>query len=478
MNALELGLANNKLRNLASIQGQLTTKVSVPTITSQAPTYALSRPETGITTNPVLMWNAITKPANTPSSTSTYPAPDLVAVSKKIVEHNASTDTDLVKEIKARLAKPNFGLVSAQERQKAWDEKNLKTHQDLVGQMKKAQAEEETNAPDEGIYHFTERERLKAKAKKMAEESAKQVEQQAQEPAQMLIPDKFNNLSDLVSTVSSEADIAMVNQDKQRAIDIVNQISTMTDEEFKAFLEGNRNKIRIALNLAPKLTNNPFFRIPTGAKSGSTKGLTGLTSRFNEDSIRKAVSLRKTNPEDFKQRMIDFVNESFGVSGSGLRGGALVKPYYQKNAPNFGNLFLNEKELKRGNLSISQPFSKSYVLHQKNISPLLKKMILDIANTLEFDKQDYYNLDGEEKRVIEKIIRAQKDMKEYNIKKLIDDDDYKMKKRLQILVGQINAGNQSHLVKEEMRQLLKNLFDNRAISLYKYQQAIKSLEAL
>ena len=103
---------------------------------------------------------------------------------------------------------------------------------------------------------------------------------------------------------------------------------------------------------------------------------------------------------------------------------------------------------------------------------------MDIQNTLEFDERDYQNLEADEKRVVEVIIRAQKNMKNYNIQALIDQDDVKIKKRLTILVAQINAGNNSTLIKEEMKALLKKLYDNRAISLNKYRSSLKAIKAL
>ena len=132
--------------------------------------------------------------------------------------------------------------------------------------------------------------------------------------------------------------------------------------------------------------------------------------------------------------------------------------------PNFGNLYLSEKSLKKNTLTIYRPKSKLQLIARKNISPLLKKMILDIQNTLEFDKNDYNDLEADEKRIIERIIRLQQNMKDYNIKKLIDDDEVKIKKRLEILTSQINAGNNSKLVKDEMKYLIKQLLKNNAIS--------------
>ena len=161
-----------------------------------------------------------------------------------------------------------------------------------------------------------------------------------------------------------------------------------------------------------------------------------------------------------------------------ISGGAVRSPYYSQFSPNFGNLHLMERSLKRNQLTIYRPYSKVVVASKSSITPLLKKMVLDIQNTLEFDQRDYNNLEADEKRIIERIIRSQKNMKNYNIQSLIDQDDLKMKKRLTILVGQINAGNNSTLIREEMKALLKRLYDNRAISLNKYRNSLKAIKAL
>lgn len=162
----------------------------------------------------------------------------------------------------------------------------------------------------------------------------------------------------------------------------------------------------------------------------------------------------------------------------GLSNEKVKSPYYSSYSPNFGNLHLMENSLKKNQLTIYRPYSKITVASKSGISPLLKKMILDIQKSLEFDEHDYQNLEGDEKRVIERIIRSQKEMKNYNIQSLIDQDDFKAKKRLDILVGQVNAGNNSSLIRQEMKALLKKLYDNKAISPAKYRTSLNAIKAL
>lgn len=416
MKALEQGLANNKLRTISALDLATAAKVTVPS----APAVAMMKPETGVTQFNVSEW-APTKPSSA-SATPPPTTPKLSTAAIKMLTRPdiPTTDTDLVKEIKQRLAQSSFGLKPSEERQKARDLKELAK-----------------------IPIITP-----------------------------IIKPNYQTIKEATASTVAE-DVDMINQDKQDAIDLANELASVSGDELRNLLEANKGR-KILTMMAEKVSQNPIFKIPTSEyKGGPQKGMTGLTGRIGKYSIDKAIALREKDPNEFANRMISYINEEFGMSGSGL-----VQPNYMKNAPNFGNLFLNERQLKVGNLSISTPFSKTYLLHKKNITPLLKKMIMDIANTLEFDIKEYQQLEGDEKRIIEKIIRAQKNMKEYNIKKLIDDDDYKMKKRFQILVGEVNAGNASEAVKSEMKQIVKALFDNRAIGLYKYRSSMKAIEQI
>ncbi len=104
-------------------------------------------------------------------------------------------------------------------------------------------------------------------------------------------------------------------------------------------------------------------------------------------------------------------------------------------------------------------------------------MIIDIANTLEFDERDYHNLAVDEKKIIERIIKKQKNMANINTENLIDHDITKIKKRLQILIAEINAGNNSSILIKEALQLLKDLFKNGSIGHSKYHIIAKNIKS-
>lgn len=284
-----------------------------------------------------------------------------------------------------------------------------------------------------------------------------------------------SNLSSLATTWISSVmpDFNNLQDGEQEAIRFQEGFDNIkSEDEYLNYVNQFKDK-RYAINLTAKQSNNPYFGVPLNSSK-----IKKLSSRTSDDTLKTSYKYFKNNKDKFNEQLKSDIQKEFGVIGSGLKGGAIRSPYYSQFSPNFGNLHLMERSLKRNQLTIYRPYSKITVASKSSITPLLKKMILDIQNTLEFDQRDYNNLEADEKRIIEKIIRSQKNMKNYNIQSLIDQDDLKMKKRLEILVGQINAGNNSTLIREEMKALLKRLYDNRAISLNKYRNSLKAIKAL
>ena len=299
--------------------------------------------------------------------------------------------------------------------------------------------------------------------KKEAEQAKKEAEQETQTSATS-------------ATWSSSQDANFNNmprdmQESQLIIEKLEKINNKKDfENFHKSLVGVKYG-----SMSSKKSAGTFYPIIDDFNKNKFSKLAPNTKDANLNAkVNKAWDLFESDKDKF---ISSFTRDVKQMYGTGLKGGS-VEPYYAKNIANFGNLYLSNKSLKKNTLTVYRPKSKLHLISQKNISPLLKKMILDIQNTLEFDTNDYNDLEADEKRVIERIIRLQRDMKDYNIKKLIDDDEVKIKKRLDILTAQVNAGNNSKLVRDEMKFLIKQLFKNNAISQVKYNNVIRSIDAL
>ncbi len=291
-------------------------------------------------------------------------------------------------------------------------------------------------------------------------------------PSTVMPPPSNTAQTGLTWTSSEDTNFSNLNPLAQQAILFVENFKNpnLSYDQFKNIIKDNSKKIE--LNLSSDRRKNTYYRIPTSQRKIQT-------TQIQTKGLNKAYNYYKENPAQFYSQIETAnKNEFSALFASGLKSGKVKSPYYSNYEPNFGKLHLMENSLKKNQLTIYRPFSKITVASKTGISPLLKKMILDIQNTLEFEQKDYENLEGDEKRIIEIIIRSQKDMKNYNIQALIDQDDYKTKKRLEILVGQVNAGNNSKLIREEMKALLKKLYDNKAISLPKYRNSLNAIKAL
>jgi len=269
----------------------------------------------------------------------------------------------------------------------------------------------------------------------------------------------------------SDIEQGYFNDMKNQFMSELNKISSA--EMFDAFFNKWRSN---ALPFNDRLGKAVQIKIPYTNKTDPNKTIKYLQLEIGKTPARsnldKSRELFLTDKKSFINNFSNELEKSY-LSGEGLF--KTKNSLSSKRSPNFGNLWLNEKLLKRNNLSIMRPYSNIYEISAKGISNLLKKMIIDIANTLEFDVKDYENLESDEKKIIERIIYKQKDMKNYNIQSLIGDDINKSRKRLEILFGEINSGNNSSLVFDEALELLKSLYKNGFLSHTKYNNLRRSI---
>jgi len=434
---LNLSMENARIQNISSLNLVEPTKIVV-----QQPQ---SQPSTVFTTNqPIIPRNVLLQemgaitPQTPQSMTPLYP---LNMLTTDIISGHPNP---LLSDIKTALSRPKFGLADKQERI---------NRENMERINRENMAKEDVNYDKRGTKPYL------PKYQPLSVEEGKE---------------RDTNIENMAK---EDVNIKELDDRLQQAYNLATKLANAKEYDvFNSELTSNENK-RISTSKAGR-GNTPMFKIVYIDKKGKKVEL-AINNRLGELRKTEVFDFIKSNPAEFLSMTKEYIDRVYtDERNKSISGFGLVKPSYMKNGPNFGNLFLNQKMLKTGTLSIVKPYSNAYIVHEKTISPLLKKMVIDIANTLEFDKQDYHNLDGNEKRVIERIVRAQKDMKETNIKKLIDEDDYKMKKRLQILVGEINAGNSSNRIINEMMELHKGLLDNGAITYRRYVDNIKQLKKM
>ena len=133
--------------------------------------------------------------------------------------------------------------------------------------------------------------------------------------------------------------------------------------------------------------------------------------------------------------------------------------------------------LNKGNLSIYKPNSNTIYIANKNCSPTLIKIVKTIKRSNSFLNNDYTELSRKEKLIVDKIINLLR-LDSTDIDKESDKVNYELKNRYAILIGELGAGNQSTLIIDEIKQVITDLYKNKALSLSKKKDIFRELRAL
>jgi len=119
----------------------------------------------------------------------------------------------------------------------------------------------------------------------------------------------------------------------------------------------------------------------------------------------------------------------------------------------FGDVLVSIPQLKKNILSVRR--GKTYLCSHL-IGDDLKNMMLDYRDHKKFDFGRYSQLTGNDKVVINEILRTSKMDDELKIR-ISDDDMGKLIKRFDILKGEVQAGNDSKELLTELKQVVLKL---------------------
>jgi hypothetical protein len=111
------------------------------------------------------------------------------------------------------------------------------------------------------------------------------------------------------------------------------------------------------------------------------------------------------------------------------------------------------------------------------MTPLLTKIVQDIKGSSphEFKIDDYNKLNNTEKKVVEHIINLLRLDIPAKMERVLSDENYTLKSRYEILVGQLSAGNFGSELIKELKDVLKKMKINKIITPKKYNDLIKTL---
>lgn len=176
------------------------------------------------------------------------------------------------------------------------------------------------------------------------------------------------------------------------------------------------------------------------------KNKEGGFNKLKDDHLRKTIELNLTKPKDLN------------IVGQGL---ADDKIYI---------------DLKDDNLVVKRSSkAKNKLIYLTDISPLLKKTILQMQKDKSFDLDIYDVLKASEKQVINKLITLLKLDTPDRVKSSIQDTIFNLKNRYEILLGEMRAGNDGKIVSDELKQVVIKLYDLKAIGLRKKNAILNAL---
>ena len=134
-----------------------------------------------------------------------------------------------------------------------------------------------------------------------------------------------------------------------------------------------------------------------------------------------------------------------------------------------------QPQLIRGHIRLYNKSGRP-VVSRSNVSPSFQNIARDIVERNAFEADDYKNLDPKETADANMFIQSTMPIQPRNINRLANSDTiWKMKKRYEVLVGEMAAGNDGKIVRDEMSEILKNLVRMHAMGESKGRDLIKAL---
>jgi hypothetical protein len=237
-------------------------------------------------------------------------------------------------------------------------------------------------------------------------------------------------------------------------------------------------------------------RFSTGASnagaSRSTTGRSTATGKSGKGLIEPIAKRGPTGGKLAKPAQQPAVEMKSGrkkliIYGTGLVGDGGIK--LDEAAPKWqhlGNFVVNVNQLFENN-RLTTLYAKTY-LYPKNIKPRTvsddaKDFMLELVEHQKFSDRYYSKLNDEERQYINELLRRsgvqasmRLNLNKENTNAPQPQPSYEdMKKRWIVVEGILNAGNNSDILKQEARDLLKYFLTQKTISKQEYNDAIKLL---
>lgn len=140
-----------------------------------------------------------------------------------------------------------------------------------------------------------------------------------------------------------------------------------------------------------------------------------------------------------------------------------------------GMIYAMGPSLLKGNLHIYNKSGRP-IMSVSKISPAFQRIVRDTIERNTFDPQDYSIIEPTESADVNHFISISKPIAPSGIDRLSNADSiWKLKKRYEVLVGELSSGNDGLLVRQEMESILRSLMRMHAINPAKAKDLIKAL---
>ena len=195
--------------------------------------------------------------------------------------------------------------------------------------------------------------------------------------------------------------------------------------------------------------------------------------------LLKTFEIAKEKSNQFRPDAVNRVGET---NGSGIAtadniGSSRVVYKSRKGGDGLtkNQLYLMQPQLIKGHIRLYNKSGRP-VVSRSNVSPSFQRLAKDIVDRNTFEADDYSNVDPKESADVNKFIEATKPIQPRNINRLSNADTiWQLKKRYEVLVGELSAGNHGKLVRDEMETILRNLIRMHALNQDKGRELIRSL---
>lgn len=285
---------------------------------------------------------------------------------------------------------------------------------------------------------------------------------------------------------SSESTLIQTNAAIQAAAKTWHEFTKKATDQMTPY-DSNDNIIpdtRIQYKHNVLLDNPSHYSFEWSRLANKEKGITRIPykvfkiSPSPDEGIDVLKSLNKAiaNQKNYKPTMRSGEQNGMGLSGVHVGSDRVVyAPRRNSGAVKKGQLYVLQNQFAKGNLRLYTKSDRP-VVSRTGISPSFQRLVKSIIERNTFDAADYSGCESKESADVNAFIAATKPVQPRNIDQLSNADTiWQTKKRYEVLVGELSAGNSGKLVRDEMESILRSLIQMRAINPDKARGLIKSL---